>query len=90
MISGFHLQQWAEQLDQLSDDRDKGPLHGLPFSVKDNIGVGGYDSTIGLSKYLHQPVECDAPLVSALKALGAIPFCKTNVSQVMSRCWHFR
>ncbi|KAK4024246.1 hypothetical protein OUZ56_009631 [Daphnia magna] len=25
---------------------EKGPLHGLPFSVKDNCGIIGYDSTI--------------------------------------------
>jgi fatty acid amide hydrolase len=59
----------------------KGPLHGLPISVKEQIGVKGTDSTLGFAKYVFQPSATDAPIVAALKDLGAIPFCKTNVPQ---------
>lgn len=77
--------EWATQLDEDALSNKKGPLHGLPFSVKDNIGVIGYDSTIGLSGFLNQPESEDAALVKALKNLGAIPFCKTNVPQTNLR-----
>lgn len=80
------LQEWAKQLDADANyGKPKGPLHGLPFSVKDNIDIAGYDSTIGISKFLYQPSIEDAALVKALKQLGAIPFCKTNVPQTNLR-----
>jgi len=59
----------------------KGPLHGLPVSIKEQIAVKGIDSTIGFAKFCFKPLDHDAPLVTALKELGAIPFCKTNVPQ---------
>lgn len=61
------------------------PLHGLPFSVKDNVNVVGYDSTAGMSKFIDQPAAEDAALVAALRNLGAIPFCRTNVPQTLLR-----
>lgn len=46
---------------------EKGPLHGLPFSVKDNCGIIGYDSTISISRFINQPATEDAAIVIALK-----------------------
>jgi Asp-tRNA(Asn)/Glu-tRNA(Gln) amidotransferase A subunit family amidase len=63
----------------------KKPLHGLPFSVKDNVSVVGYDCTAGISKFIDQSAVEDAALVSALRGLGAIPFCRTNVPQTLLR-----
>jgi Asp-tRNA(Asn)/Glu-tRNA(Gln) amidotransferase A subunit family amidase len=59
----------------------KGPLHGLPISVKDNINVEGMDSTLGFAKFVHKPEATNANIVKALMDLGAVPFCKTNVPQ---------
>jgi Asp-tRNA(Asn)/Glu-tRNA(Gln) amidotransferase A subunit family amidase len=53
--------------------------------VKDNVGIIGYDSTIGISKFISQPATEDAAIVIALKRLGAIPFCKTNIPQTNMR-----
>lgn len=49
------------------------------------MSVEGYDSTVGMSKYIDNPSATDAALVTALKSLGAIPFCKTNVPQTLLR-----
>ncbi|GJQ14960.1 hypothetical protein GpartN1_g6751.t1 [Galdieria partita] len=57
----------------------KGPLHGLTFSVKDNIDVRGCDSTMGLICRCFRSAEEDAIVVSVLKTAGAIVTCKTNV-----------
>ncbi|EME27675.1 amidase [Galdieria sulphuraria] len=57
----------------------KGPLHGLTFSVKDNIDVKGSDSTMGLICRCFRSAEEDATVVSVLKTAGAIVICKTNV-----------
>lgn len=59
----------------------KGPLHGLPISVKDVFDVAGYASTAGLVSRLDDIAEKDRLLVAALKEAGAIPFIKTNISQ---------
>lgn len=72
--------EWAADLDKI-DPSERGPLHGIPFSVKDNASVAGYDCTAGLSINLNNPAKQDSSLVAALKSLGAIPFCKTNVPQ---------
>jgi fatty acid amide hydrolase len=60
-----------------------GPLHGLPFSVKESFHLNGTASTMGLAQYMSQMVDDDAGLVIVMRELGAIPFCKTNVAQLL-------
>lgn len=76
----FEAEEWAKQLDQTSQ---RGPLHGLPISIKDCVAIKGYDSTIGCSQYIDQPYEEDCVLVQVLKQQGAVPFVKTNIPQTM-------
>ena len=57
----------------------KGPLAGLPVSLKDSINVGGFDSSVGYSCNTFSPVLKDGPMVRLLKEAGAIPFAKTNL-----------
>ncbi len=55
-----------------------GPLHGVPFSVKDLVITKGVRTTFGTPLYKdHVPTE-DAPIVERLKAAGAIMLGKTN------------
>lgn len=63
--------------------KPKGPLHGMPISLKDQIGVKGYDSTIGFISHCNQPAEEDALQVKILRDAGAVFFCKTNVPSGM-------
>eukprot|EP00871_Galdieria_phlegrea_P003325 jgi/Galph1/3994/GphlegSOOS_G2649.1 len=71
----------AKSLDRHLQDTGqvKGPLHGLTFSVKDNIDIRGSDSSMGLVCRCFRPAENDACIVAALKAAGAVAICKTNV-----------
>jgi aspartyl-tRNA(Asn)/glutamyl-tRNA(Gln) amidotransferase subunit A len=50
----------------------KGPLHGIPFAVKDNYDVAGMPATAGSRLRLAHTPEVDAPLVADLKAAGAV------------------
>jgi aspartyl-tRNA(Asn)/glutamyl-tRNA(Gln) amidotransferase subunit A len=61
--------------------RDRGPLHGIPISLKDNIFTRGIRTTAG-SKILGDfvPTE-DAPVVASLHAAGAILLGKTNLHE---------
>ncbi|KAG2145328.1 amidase signature domain-containing protein [Suillus bovinus] len=60
-----------------------GPFHGVPFSVKDNYQIEGYDATIGFTAWANNPGKKDACLVTQLRNAGAIIFVKTNVPQTM-------
>ena len=57
----------------------RGPLHGLPITIKDAIEVGGVRSTGGAVELTDHVPAADAPAVARLKAAGAIVFGKTNV-----------
>ncbi|CAK7201231.1 hypothetical protein SEUCBS139899_003934 [Sporothrix eucalyptigena] len=74
----------ARALDQhlATTGKPKGPLHGLPMSVKDAFDIKGHLTSSGLVSRLDQgQATDDALLVSILRGAGAIPFVKTNVSQ---------
>ena len=57
----------------------RGPLHGLPITIKDAIEVGGVRSTGGAVELTDHVPVADAPAVARLRAAGAIVFGKTNV-----------
>ncbi|KAH8602316.1 amidase [Bisporella sp. PMI_857] len=59
------------------------PFHGLPISLKDSFQLVGKDATIGLVCFVNRPAERESDLVTILKSLGAILYCKTNVPQTM-------
>lgn len=55
-----------------------GPLHGVPFSVKDLVITEGVRTTFGTPLFRDNVPAEDAPMVSRLKAAGAIMLGKTN------------
>jgi aspartyl-tRNA(Asn)/glutamyl-tRNA(Gln) amidotransferase subunit A len=61
--------------------RDRGPLHGIPISLKDNINTACIRTTAG-SKILREfiPKE-DAVVVAQLKDAGAVLLGKTNMHE---------
>jgi Asp-tRNA(Asn)/Glu-tRNA(Gln) amidotransferase A subunit family amidase len=57
---------------------ERGPLHGVPFTVKDSLATAGVRSTAG-SRLLRDFVPTrDATVVARLKSAGAILLGKTN------------
>ena len=58
-----------------------GPLHGLPFTVKDAIATEGLRSTGGSETLADHVPTSDAPAVARLKAAGAVLFGKTNLPE---------
>lgn len=61
-----------------------GPLHGVPFSIKDSIDVRGTKTTAGtFGRRDAMPAGQDATLVQRLRAAGAIPLVKTNVPDLL-------
>ena len=58
----------------------RGPLHGVPFAVKDNIDVAGVETTAACPPYAYRPAR-SAAAVRRLMAAGALPIGKTNLDQ---------
>lgn len=48
----------------------KGPLAGIPISLKDSIAVRGFDVSVGYSRNIGNPYAEDGSLVKILKAAG--------------------
>ena len=61
----------------------RGPLHGLPISVKECFDIAGRATTLGLPSWRGRVAEEDAVLVAALRAAGAVVLGRTNLSQTM-------
>src|SRR5665213_2229399 len=58
----------------------RGPLHGVPVAVKDNIEVTGLPGVAGSTALLGRPAR-DAALVTRLRDAGAIVLGSTNLSE---------
>ena len=65
-----------------SNGRVRGPLHGIPVLLKDNIDTGDkMHTTAGALALQDNRAAADAFLVSQLRAAGAILLGKTNLSE---------
>jgi amidase len=61
-----------------------GPLHGVPFSIKDSIEHAGAVCTAGtLGRRCAPPATEDATVVSRLRGAGAIPIARTNLPDLL-------
>ena len=68
-----------------ADGRVRGPLHGVPILLKDNIDVAGLPTTAGALALEHSVPDRDADLVVRLREAGAVVIGKTNLTE-MANC----
>lgn len=59
----------------------RGPLHGVPVIIKDNIDAVGMPTTAGSIALADSYPASDSPLVTELKEAGAIILGKANLSE---------
>jgi amidase len=78
----------ADEADRrLAENGPSGPLHGVPFTVKENIDLAGSATTNGVVAFAQAVPPVDAPHVARVKAAGAIPLGRTNLPDFGLR-WH--
>ncbi|HEY4249740.1 MAG TPA: amidase [Roseomonas sp.] len=61
--------------------RPLGPLHGVPFTVKDGIDAAGLPAQRGSPIFKGRVADADATAVARLKAAGGIVIAKTNTPE---------
>jgi len=71
----------------VAEGRTLPPLHGVPFTVKENLDLAGTPTTQGAKALSAAYPREDAPVVRRLKAAGAIPIGRTNCPTFAVR-WH--
>lgn len=69
----------AKQAEQeIAAGHYRGPLHGLPYGIKDLFAVKGYRTTWGAEAFRDQVIDHDAAVVEKLTAAGAICLAKLS------------
>lgn len=67
---------------ELKAGKYRGPMHGMPVLVKDNIEVAGpIPTTAGSLALAANVTNRDAPLIARLREAGAVILGKTNLSE---------
>lgn len=67
---------------EITAGKYRGPLHGVPVAIKDNIAVGGAVTTAGSKVLADNLTPDDAEVVRRLRAAGAIIVGKTNMFEM--------
>ena len=66
---------------EIASGRYRGPLHGVPVSIKDLIDLGGVPTSAASWVTGRAPAHADAPVVARLRAAGAILIGKCNLHE---------
>ena len=80
-ITEDYARNRAMMLDiELRRGRWRGPLHGIPIVLKDNMDLAGYRTTAASAvRRNSSPAQVDAEIVRRLKQAGAVILGKTNM-----------
>src|SRR5689334_10070888 len=60
---------------------DRGPLHGMPISIKDLIDIAGRPTTAASNVRRDHIAAEDAPVIRRLREAGAVIIGKTNLHE---------
>lgn len=82
--------QQASQADkEIAAGKYKGPLHGIPYGLKDLFAVKGTKTTWGAAPYKEQTIEEDAYVYTKLKEAGAVLVAKFTLGALaMGDYWY--
>ena len=81
LVSDSALAQAKVLDDEIAHGKYRGPLHGIPISVKDHIDTAGIRTTAGAKSRVANIPATDAGVVKRLKAAGAVIVGKANMNK---------
>ena len=81
VMSDEARRQAAEADRELAAGRDRGPLHGVPISIKDLFDVRGTPTTAASRVRDGHLAAADAPAIARLREAGAVIIGKTNLHE---------
>lgn len=82
------LAQAAQADEELRAGRWRGPLHGVPYGLKDLFSVKGYPTTWGAKPFEHQVIDADAGVYERLREAGAVLCAKLTLGALaMGDVW---
>jgi len=73
------LEQARQADEELARGIDRGPLHGIPYGLKDLFATRGIPTTWGAVPYRDQMIDEDATVVRRLREAGAVLVAKLSV-----------
>ena len=80
-VADSALQAAREADDAVGAGRELGPLHGVPFTVKDSIDTAGVATQRGSPIFRGRTPDTDAVSVARMKKAGGILLAKTNLPE---------
>src|SRR5262245_55453871 len=72
------LRQAAQADQEIARGAYRGPLHGIPFGLKDLFAVRGVKTTWGMSPYKERVIDADATVYTRLVKAGAVLVAKLS------------
>lgn len=86
-VMGKEALAQADQLDkEAKAGKFRGPLHGIPIGLKDNIDTAGTRTTAASPMFKDRLPTEDAAIVTKLKAAGAVIIGKLNLHEFALGC----
>jgi Asp-tRNA(Asn)/Glu-tRNA(Gln) amidotransferase A subunit family amidase len=78
----------AEATEQIAKGHYLGPLHGIPYGIKDLFAAKGYPTTWGAAPYKNQTFDYDSAVVEKLSEAGAVLCAKLSMGALaMNDIW---
>jgi Asp-tRNA(Asn)/Glu-tRNA(Gln) amidotransferase A subunit family amidase len=75
-----HALEQAKRADtEIAAGKYRGPLHGIPWGVKDLVDTAGIATTYGAEPFRNRVPAADAPLVKRLNDAGAVLIAKLSL-----------
>jgi Asp-tRNA(Asn)/Glu-tRNA(Gln) amidotransferase A subunit family amidase len=76
------IRQAREADREIAAGHYRGPLHGIPYGIKDLAAVRGYPTTWGAAPFKDRVIDRDATVVSRLREAGAVLVAKLATGEL--------
>lgn len=89
ILESTALQQAKRADDEIKKGKYRGPLHGIPYGIKDLLSVEGTETTWGAAPYKGQVISETATVVKKLEEAGAVLMVKLTLGALaMGDIWY--